>query len=122
MQDNYFDSIRENAVECLFELNKLASILEKKKALTRIEYAASERFLQVLIESAIGCAKQKCKKINNFTPNDAYESFQKLFDAELISARDLEQWKKIVGLRNVIVHDYLNIDHAVIDRLLLQKS
>ena len=47
-------------------------------------------------------------------PVDAYSVFEKLMDLQLISADDKEEWQRIIGMRNAIVHDYLNLDERVI--------
>ena len=38
--------------------------------------------------------------------------------AELLPAQDLAAWNAIVGLRNRIVHDYMNIDFSQIAAVL----
>jgi uncharacterized protein with HEPN domain len=32
------------------------------------------------------------------------------------------QWKKIIGLRNGLVHDYLNIDLLIIEHIIRQRQ
>lgn len=39
-----------------------------------------------------------------------------------ISQHDLNEWRAIVGLRNRIVHDYLNVDPSFINGLILQNK
>jgi uncharacterized protein YutE (UPF0331/DUF86 family) len=36
-------------------------------------------------------------------------------------AVDLLEWRRVIGLRNALVHDYLNIDPAVIASLIGEK-
>ncbi len=38
-----------------------------------------------------------------------------------ISSEELEQWNSAIGLRNRIVHDYMNIDMALVLQLISQK-
>lgn len=121
MQPNYIASIREHAQECISELDSLSQLAQNRK-LTQTEYYAAERVLQVLIEAGIGFAKQWVIALNKPVPSDAYHSFQILCDQQIISNDDLNLWKKIIGLRNILVHDYLNIERDIIDQVLNKKQ
>lgn len=110
---NYIESILEHVAICTDELANLNAML-KTTELTNIEYAAAEHLLQQLIESAIGFAKRMVKKLNHPVPSDAYSCFKVLYDNKIISNDELIEWRKIIGLRNAIVHDYLNINKDII--------
>jgi uncharacterized protein YutE (UPF0331/DUF86 family) len=66
--------------------------------------------LQVLIENAIGKAKQMLKASNEPVPISAYDAFAALARQDGIEAAQLPAWNAVIGLRNRIVHDYMNID------------
>ena len=55
-------------------------------------------------------------------PSDAYTVFEKLTELQLISANSTKEWKQIIGLRNAIVHDYINIDKSVINAVITEKK
>ena len=80
------------------------------------------RLLQVLIEACIGLAKQWLKQHQKVIPNDAYESMQKLADLGMISGKDLLNWRKVIGMRNAIVHDYLNLDAALLKAVIESRQ
>jgi len=42
-------------------------------------------------------------------------------DLQLISSDDAEEWQRIIGMRNAIVHDYLNLDEKVIKAIVVNK-
>lgn len=65
--------------------------------------------LQVLIENAIGKSKQLLKANNEVVPVSAYDAFDSLVGLGLIEPAELGQWDAVIGLRNRIVHEYMNI-------------
>lgn len=73
--------------------------------------------LQILIENAIGKAKQLLKAQNEPVPVSAYDAFAALARLEVIPQHQLPAWNAIIGLRNRIVHDYMNIDMQRVQEL-----
>jgi uncharacterized protein YutE (UPF0331/DUF86 family) len=47
-------------------------------------------------------------------PQTAYESAQIVFDKGILDGNDLELMKKMIGFRNVVGHNYLNINKEVV--------
>ena len=54
-------------------------------------------------------------------PSDAYSVFEKLTELQLISPDDIKEWQRIIGMRNAIVHDYLNLDEKVIKAIVVNQ-
>ena len=79
-------------------------------SLSRLEQNGVLHALQVLVENAIGKAKHLIKAAGEPVPVSAYDSFRALTRIRGLSSRELEQWNAIIGLRNRIVHDYMNLD------------
>lgn len=42
-------------------------------------------------------------------------------DLQLIAADEAKEWQRIIGMRNAIVHDYLNLDEKVIRAVIVNK-
>ncbi len=116
MDNTYVYSMREHLSELKSELQGLTDIIEKRD-LSRYEYRASERTLQVLIEACIGIAKHWCYRLSKVAPADAYTAFENLSQQGIESIHDIE-WRKIIGMRNALVHDYLNIEADIIRALI----
>lgn len=112
MDDTYIFSMREHLSELQSDLNGLSEIIEQRE-LSRYEYRAAERTLQVLIEACIGIAKHWVYGLNKVAPADAYSAFEKLSQNGVKSVNNVE-WRKIIGMRNALVHDYLNIEPEII--------
>lgn len=111
--------------ECVRIANEQTALLDEAKQrllsgapLTRLEQSGVLHALQVLIENAIGKAKHLLKSKGVEVPVSAYDAFANLGQHGLISAQELEQWNSVIGLRNRIVHDYMNIDMQLIYELI----
>lgn len=108
-------------------LNKVAII---KRGLIRIneEFTSEEDFksnftkqdsvilnIQRACEAAIDIANHIIKKNNLGIPQSARDSFDLISKADFISDTQAEDLKRMVGLRNIAVHDYqtLNLDIVI---------
>ena len=78
--------------------------------LSRLEQNGVLHAIQVLVENGIGKAKQLLKASAKQVPLSAYDSFLGLTEIGAVKASDLTLWNAAIGLRNRIVHDYMNID------------
>lgn len=116
MDNTYIESMTAHLNQLEKELEGLSKIVQER-SLGQYEYRAAERTLQITIEACIGIAKHWCKKIDGIAPISAYQAFERLAEHKVIESNK-NQWKQIIGMRNALVHDYLNIDHNVIEYLL----
>jgi uncharacterized protein YutE (UPF0331/DUF86 family) len=55
-------------------------------------------------------------------PVSAYDSFTSLHTQKKITEVQLQQWNAAIGLRNRIVHEYMNVDMAVVFTLVEQQG
>lgn len=113
--------------ECLRIASEQTALLEEAMhriksdtTLSRLEQSGVLHAFQVLIENAIGKAKHLLKANNYDVPVSAYDTFASLQLHGLINSQELEQWNSAIGLRNRIVHDYMNIDMQLIYDLILK--
>ncbi len=103
-------------------LDEAAVRLSQGELLSRLEMNGVLHALQILIENAIGKAKQILHAQGRQVPVSAYDSFSALASNGTVSNDKIEQWRAIVGLRNRIVHDYMNIDFGLIRQLVLNRQ
>ena len=89
---------------------------------TPIEYGGILHALQTLIENAIGKAKHLCKHHTGTVPTNSYAAITQAHALGYIGPDQLQEWRQIIGLRNRIVHDYLNIDERVIYEVIERRD
>jgi len=130
--DLYLQETKQLAEYNASILDDVKQRLQQGDILTRLEQSGVLHAFQVLIENAIGKAKHTLKHLDCTVPTSAYDTFKELVEQGVISQADLDQWNAIIGLRNKIVHDYMNLDvrivlelvknnqYAVVVRFLLQ--
>ena len=120
MSDNaYISALRLSLSRYQAELLEIRTILAERP-LSNLEYRAAERTLQVAIEACIGIAKHWAKALAGHSPQDAYQAFEILVQRNELTPDSLSGWRKIIGLRNALVHDYLNIDPEIIRSVIAQ--
>ena len=100
------------------ELNEISQV----DILNTKYYRATERLLQLLTEVSIGLAKHWLKSIKKESGSNAYQTFVALQDIGAITEIELIEWRKIIGLRNSLVHDYLNVDKSIIKTIVKNKK
>lgn len=114
-----FQALRLSLSRYQAELLEIRTILAERP-LSNLEYRAAERTLQVAIEACIGIAKHWAKALAGHSPQDAYQAFEILVQRSELAPESLSGWRKIIGLRNALVHDYLNIDPEIIRSVITQ--
>jgi uncharacterized protein YutE (UPF0331/DUF86 family) len=107
MDSFYRDAMAEQVTGLEEELTDIRQLLSSGEPSLLI-YRATERSLQLLIEACIGIAKQTLKAKSKQVPSDARQVFIKLAALGLDKS-DID-WNRIIGMRNALVHDYLNLD------------
>lgn len=88
--------------------------LETGQSLSLLEQSGILHALQVLTENAIGKAKHMLKADGEPVPVSAYDAFASLARRGAVPAEELAKWNNAIGIRNRIVHDYMNIDMNVV--------
>ena len=91
-------------------LDEARMTLRAGGSLSRLEQNGVLHAIQMLVENAIGKVKQLLKAAGKQVPLSAYDCFLVLSELGVIKTGDLTAWNAAIGLRNRIVHDYMNID------------
>ncbi|MDV5389974.1 type VII toxin-antitoxin system HepT family RNase toxin [Shewanella xiamenensis] len=119
LDNAYITSLRLSLSQYQAELGELRQLLSQRP-LSNLEDRAAERTLLVSIEACIGIAKHWAKAQAGHSPQDAYQAFEILCQRGTQPADELNDWRKVIGLRNALVHDHLNIDPEIIRSVISQ--
>ena len=111
LDEFYRAAITEQLAELEQDLNQLRASSDAK-TLTKFEYLALERTLQLLVEVAIGISKRVLKSQGLAVPTEARKSLERLKQEGLDSSNI--DWRGAIGMRNALVHDYLDIDEEIV--------
>ena len=120
--DLYLEETRHSALRRGELLDEARKKLLDGHSLSRLEQAGVLHLLQLLVENAIGKAKHLLKEEGKNIPVSAHDTFDELAETGLLNPTMLEEWHAIIGLRNRIVHDYMNIDMDWIQKLVQQEK
>jgi len=118
-------SVIENKISYL---KKYLAILEGYKQYTRKQIGEDvdikgmvERYLYLLVQSAIDLAEAVLSFKNLRKPTTLGETFAILEEAEIIDKNLTDEMIKMVGFRNILAHDYAEINYDIVYDILQNK-
>lgn len=107
------DLIRRKLSRMSMYLEKLKPIAEKSlseyKSDSYLKFSA-ERLIQLIVEAATDINNHVVVETGNRPPEDYGASFIRASEAGLISRELSERLKGSAGMRNILVHEYMEID------------
>jgi len=96
--------------------------LQSRHTLTTLEQAGILHALQILIENSIGKAKHLLKEAGEPVPVSANDAFASLIRIGTISPEQVQRWNSAIGIRNRIVHNYMNLNMELILNLVTTEG
>lgn len=108
MDEAYRQAMQKQLAQLQEELQEIRDLVASQGFLPSLIYRAAERNMQLLVEACIGIAKQTLKSEGVEVPGDARQTFAKL-KAKGLDPTEIP-WTKIIGMRNALVYDYLNLE------------
>ena len=88
---------------------------------TERDFLAIQRALQVYIESFIGMARYFVQQKYTLSVSQSREALDELKSRGDLTALQHEELLKILGFRNVLVHDYLDINDGIVQAVVTKK-
>ena len=120
--DLYAEETRRLASELGGVLAEVRQLLRAQHPLSKLEQSGALHAIQVLTENSIGKAKVILKSQGQTVPVSAYDAFSKLHTLGYINADQLRDWTAAIGMRNRIVHEYLNVSMAVVEEIIVKQQ
>ena len=117
--DAYVQAIQEQVA---IHSQQLTQLSQKSAPLSQLERTAAERSIQIVIEALIGSSKQLGKKHQLPARTNAYQALLQLAPVADFDDKTLAQLKGAIGMRNAIVHDYLNLNWDLIGRVIKDQE
>ena len=84
-------------------------------------FGNTERYLQLSIQAIIDISHLVIIDLGLRRPQDNYETISILFEKKIISEKLTQKITKMVGLRNILVHEYGKIDRELIYKILQER-
>lgn len=106
-------------------ITKMLRILDSyqvKNNLTETDMLAIERGLQVLVESIIGFSRYVADVCFGIKVSKSREAIDVLKLKEIINPDEHKTLQSMIGCRNVLVHDYLNVDESIIQAIVMKNE
>ena len=104
--------------EYLQVLETLAGYSESEFLASPERYGSAERFLQLAIEATIDIGNHIVADLQLGQVEVSRDVAYLLADAGKISPELRERWIRMIGFRNILVHDYLDIDRHIVYEVL----
>ena len=117
----YAEETRRLASELGGVLAEVRQLLQAQHTLSKLEQSGALHAIQVLTENSIGKAKVILKSLGQTVPVSAYDAFSKLHALGYINADQLRDWTAAIGMRNRIVHEYLNVSMTVVEEIIVKQ-
>lgn len=109
----------------LARLDEYVVYLKELKRYSRVQFiqdhhihGLAERYLQLSIEIVIDVSRLLLICFALERPENNHEAFELLYKNKLISKKLFEKIRNVAGFRNILVHDYMKIDHAIVYKAL----
>lgn len=82
---------------------------------------AAQRALQIIIESLIGLARYTYQQKYNINVSKSRAALDGLLKQGDLNRTDYDLAIKMIGFRNVLVHDYLDVNRNILEAIVSKK-
>jgi len=112
--------------ELLGNARRMTRILDgfhdSSESLSETDNLAIQRALQILVESVIGMSRYVAETALGIRVAKSRESLDELRRMGVLDHDTHSRLLRIVGFRNILVHDYLSIDDVVVSAIVKKRE
>lgn len=120
MKDKAYEQEIENVQqEMILILDELYDDLGSWRAR---DILAAQRALQILIESLVGLSRYVYQEKFGTNVSKSRAALDGLEKRNALPRQDYDLAMKMIGFRNVLVHDYLDVNRNILEAIIKKKS
>ena len=118
-----FQEYLNNTKTVAKEESEILDEMSKKTQWNKIEIRAVKNSMQVIVENSIGKAKRILKNFDcPIVPQKGSDAFEFMFEMGLIDDEVYSTMKSAIGLRNAMIHDYMNFNDDILKNVVQSKK
>jgi uncharacterized protein YutE (UPF0331/DUF86 family) len=111
------DTIMRHMEQLRLYLERLAELQQHSREALKSDWHVQsmvERNLQLAIEAVVSIAEQVIASLSLPTPESSRDALSALADAGVLTRDLADAQRQAVGFRNIIVHQYMDIDYDLV--------
>lgn len=113
---------REKIEQTLKYMDELLRELNQNSFDSTLEKLSLERLVHMLIESTLDVGNMLIDGFIMRDPGSYEDIIDILVDEKVIPVSDQESYKEVIKLRNIVVRDYLKIDHPLLLETMIKNK
>jgi uncharacterized protein YutE (UPF0331/DUF86 family) len=118
MTDDVFERRTRRFLETLEILERLRRTPWERFSADPEKYGSAERFLQVAVEILDDLGAHLVARFGAGHVERYRDIPDRLLAVGRLSEAQADVWRRVIGFRNVIVHNYLDVDRAIVFAIL----
>ncbi|MGP4108980.1 DUF86 domain-containing protein [Virgibacillus sp. L01] len=113
---------RKKIEETLIYMEKLLNEVSRHKYETFMEKLYLERTVHMVIESILDVGNMMIDGFIMRDPGSYEDIIDILVDEKVVPENDEAGFKEVIQLRKIVVKDYIEVDHALLDRTIQENK
>lgn len=114
---------RSEIEETITHIDEQLAIVEAAKSFsTDLEKLGLERIVHIIIESMLDVGNMMIDGFIMRDPGSYHDIIDILVDEKVIEPEEEDSYKAVIDLRQMLVQDYLNIDHDHVEQTLISNK
>ncbi len=118
-----FQEYLDRTKEIAKEETEILDEMSQKQFWSKVEIRAVKNSMQVIVENAVGKAKRVLKHYNcPIIAQKGSDAFSFMYEIGLIDDDTYSTMRSAIGLRNAMIHDYMNFNDEILMQVVKTKK